>query len=146
MTAVKVHASKEMSHSVDRVWALISDFGNLSWMSAGGMEFKMTTTGSGLGMVRHIDVPGIIKIDERLDLLDESMRRLGYTIPKNTVLPFDDYRVIIALSETDSGGTRVDWNVRFDSAEMDAGEAEKMIGETYAQHGDWIDAALSATG
>ena len=146
MSAVTVHVSKEIPHPIERVWALLGDFGDLSWLAkGGGMEFAVTTTGEDLGMVRHIDVPGIAKIDERLELLDESARRLGYTIAKNDVFPFDDYHVVVELSEAGSG-TRIDWNARFDSAGMDAGEARKMIGDTYAEHGDWIDATLSTGG
>ncbi len=142
MTAVKVKASKTMSHAPDQVWNLLSDFGNLSWMMDSGMKFTLSTSGEGVNMTRHVDVDGIGRIDEQLELLDAASMRLGYTIAKNKVLPFDDYHVVIQLSASD-GGTRIDWDVRFDTQEMAAADAEQLIGGTYAAHGDWIEAALS---
>ncbi len=144
MSAVTIQVSKTMAHSPTRVWALLSDFGNLSWMAAADMKFTLSTSGEGANMTRHLDVDGVGRIDERLELLEPASMRLGYAIPKSQAMPFDDYHAVIQLSATGDGGSRIDWEVRFDTQEMPAADAEQLIGAAYAAHGGWIDAALSA--
>ncbi len=145
MNTVNARASVSMAHSPTRVWGLLSDFGNLSWMAASGMKFTVSTSGEGANMTRHLDVDGVGRIDERLELLEPDAMRLAYTARTSTggkMMP-DNYHVAIQLSAI-GDGSRVDWEVRFETQYADLAAAEKMATDSYAAHGRWIDAALLA--
>ena len=63
MTSVKV--SERVDASADAVWALFRDFGGVQRFSP-AIE-KVEVSGSGIGAVRTLSVPGGVQLQERLD-------------------------------------------------------------------------------
>ncbi|MGI9295591.1 MAG: SRPBCC family protein, partial [Pseudomonadales bacterium] len=53
---VEVTVTRELHANVDKVWGILGDFGNLSWVP--GPE-KVDVIGSGQGMIRRLHVAGM---------------------------------------------------------------------------------------
>jgi hypothetical protein len=70
-----VTVKQKMGHPAEKVWALVADFGDISWMPAGT---PAEIEGEGPGMARIIG--GAIR--EQLESIDPASRTLVYTIPE----------------------------------------------------------------
>src|SRR5262245_48773798 len=68
-------ATGTISAPVDKVWAIVRDFGNLAW---GGIP-GVTLEGEGIGAVRTFTSRGVT-IRERLEALDDLGHTLSYSI------------------------------------------------------------------
>ena len=87
----------------DRLWALLADFGDVSWMPA-GTEVKLE--GEGVGMTRVVG--GAIR--ESLAELDHATRTLVYTIAdEGCPFPASGYRSTVRVREAE-GGAQIDWS------------------------------------
>jgi hypothetical protein len=101
----------EIEAPVDRLWALVADFGQIGWMK--GIA-KVEVKGSGVGMVREIHAAGSDKpVVEVLESMDEGARRIGYAIPENVPLPVDDYHATCTAVDLGDGRSRLDWGCSF---------------------------------
>ena len=67
-----VRVTRELEQPVDRVWGVISDFGNIGWMPE-GTEVRLE--GDGPGMIRHIGA-GALTLAETLESVDDASRTL----------------------------------------------------------------------
>ncbi len=76
--------------SADKAWSVLADFGNfLAWASGGVGSCRIE--GEGIGMVRHLDIPGLGPIAERLDALEHDTCTLGYTLLSKGMAGMDEY-------------------------------------------------------
>ncbi len=80
-----------LPHPAAKVWALLADFGNLSWIGR-GLE-RIECCGHGIGMTRTMhwsfnDKPSI----HRLQQLDSAAMTLSYDI-EDTYLPVSNHRI-----------------------------------------------------
>ncbi len=126
-----------------KVWALLADFGNTSWMPGGGGEIEVQ--GSGPGMLRIIRA-GEQKIHERLESLDEAKRTLVYTIPEGVPLPVSDYRATVVVSESGAGAAELEWRCSFEPSGADEATAQKLIEGLYATMIGWVRDHLTSAG
>jgi N-acetylglutamate synthase-like GNAT family acetyltransferase len=92
---------------VDKVWAIVRDFGNLAWGGIAGT----TLEGRGVGAVRTFASQGLT-IRERLETLDELAHTLTYSILEPSPVPWTSHLARIALVP-ERAGTRVEWGARF---------------------------------
>ena len=83
----------------ERVWALVADFGDISWMPAGT---PVELEGSGPGMTRLIGA-GDHKIREQLESLDDASRSLVYAISEGIPFPVTGYRATMKVAESGGG-------------------------------------------
>jgi hypothetical protein len=94
--------------------------GNLWPVSAltlgGGGQGSIETEGTGIGMIRHLDIPGTGKMAERLDQLDAATMTIGYILVYGNPAGMSEYRAVVRLSDA-AGGCRVDWHGEFVPAE-----------------------------
>lgn len=112
----EVRESGELGASVDEVWKLVGDFGG--FVSAMGVPVEMN--GEGIGQTRTIAMgPGDPTV-ERLEELDESGKRIVYSIVSGP-LPVQNYVSTIQLSDAGSGRTKIEWSSTFEPA---AGSSE----------------------
>ena len=65
-----VDVSLDFSSPADAVWKELADFGGIGAWAPGVVSCKLT--GSGVGAVRAIEMPGGAVMEERLEALDES--------------------------------------------------------------------------
>ena len=134
-----VSITRELEQSVDQVWALVSDFGNISWMPAGT---KCRLEGEGPGMVRHIDAGGM-KLQETLEVLDAETRTLVYTIPGEVPFPAKDYRSTMVVREK-GAGSELEWSCTFEPV-GDADTAQATMEGLYGTLMGWVADSLKSS-
>jgi len=126
MESVKV--SDRVEASADAVWALFRDFGGIQRFSA-GIE-KVEVTGSGIGAVRTIHVPGGVQLQERLEAFDDRGRRLQYAIVGGPI-PVTGYLATIEVKDEGAKACRIDWSSQFESKGISDDQARAMIEGVY---------------
>jgi len=137
---MEVHVQRELQHGADAVWALLADFGNMSW--APGIP-RLEVEGQGVGMVRKIYMDdGPNSIDEQLEVLDSERRYLEYSIPGNNPMPVSDYRASAEVTPLGEGRCRIDWRSRATPAGMSEAEVREILESTYGMMLDWIETHL----
>ncbi|MGE0625856.1 MAG: SRPBCC family protein [Pseudomonadales bacterium] len=125
MTKVKV--VEDINGPADKVWAAISDFGNIK---VGGPVTSVDVEGQGVGMVRTIGMGGG-RIVERLDRHDSKARVFAYSIVNDDCpLPVSGYSATVTVSDKGDGTTTVDWTGTFEPKGSEA-EASAMIEGIY---------------
>lgn len=126
--------------AADAVWALVSDFGNTSWMPGGGANVEVV--GSGPGMARIISA-GDQKIREVMESSDEASRTLVYTIPEGVPFPVTGYRSTMRVTGDDSAA-ELEWTCTFEPAgERDEAQTTQMIEGMYGTMVGWIRDSIS---
>lgn len=137
---IDVTVQRELPVAADRAWALISDFGDISWIP--GMD-KVEVSGEGPGMVRAIHMPGDAPpITERLESLDDENRVLEYTVPSGIPMPATDYKAWAKVVPLGDDRCRIDWNCKAQEVGVSPQEATAMAAGFYNQLLDWVAAEL----
>ncbi len=137
---VEVKLTREIAASSDAVWAVLEDFGNLSWI---GMADSVEVIGEGIGQIRRINMEGMDPIDEKLESMDVGAKTLSYSIVKNQVIPFEDYLAKVRVEGVGDSAT-VYWTSTFDECDMPAADAQALIEGSYNMLLDGLTAAASA--
>lgn len=121
------------------VWALLSDFGNISW--APGMD-RVEVIGEGPGMIRRIHMPDMEPIDEVLEAMDHDNMTFTYTIPSGIPMPVTDYRAGPTVVATGENSCRIDWRGSGTPVGVSDEEAAEIIKGFYTMLLQWIDEHL----
>lgn len=111
----KVTVTAELAVPAEKVWDVLSDFSNLSWVPpVHHVEFE----GAGPGMLRRMyvtaDSPGIV---EQLESLDEENLTIVYSVRDNNPLPVEDYVATMVITATGPETSRLDWSCTFEPRE-----------------------------
>jgi len=125
---VSVKVSERVEASADAVWDLFRDFGGIQRFSA-GIE-KVEVSGSGIGAVRTITVPGGVTLQERLEAFDDRGRRLQYAIVGGPI-PVTGYLATIEVKDEGSKACRIDWSSHFEPKGISDDQARGMIEGVY---------------
>jgi carbon monoxide dehydrogenase subunit G len=124
---VSVKVSERIDATAEQVWDLFRDFGGIQRFSA-GIE-KVEVTGSGIGAVRTLSLPGGLTLQERLEAFDDAGRRLQYAIVGGPI-PVTNYLATIEV--TDEGkGCRMDWSSQFEPKGISDDQGRAMIEGVY---------------
>ncbi len=134
-----VSVTRELEQSVDRVWGVVSDFGNISWMPE-GTEVRLE--GEGPGMIRHIGV-GTTTLAETLESVDDATRTLVYTIPGELPFPATDYRSTMVVREKGSG-SELEWSCTFEP-KGDPAAAQAAMEGLYDTLVGWVADSLKSS-
>lgn len=115
---------------VDRVWAVMSDFGGV----VGDLIERCDMEGEGVGAVRTLTLRGsgaIIK--ERLDARDAAAHTYSYAIVNDgeCPLPVRNYSATVRLSDAGGGKTRVDWSGKFEPSGKPEAEVVSLVENIY---------------
>ena len=138
---VEVKVVKTIAADVDAVWAVLDDFGNMEWVPGAD---NVEVIGEGVGMTRRLHIPGLdTPIDEILSAKDAAAKTFSYTIPKNAIIPFDNYKADISVSG-DAGSATVNWYCSFEQGDMPEKDASDMISGSYTSMLDALEAKLTA--
>ena len=135
---VKATVSRDINFGADKVWAVLADFGNLSWVE--GPE-KVEVIGEGMGQIRRLFIPGMDPFDEVLEAIAHSPKTLGYSIPKNAVIPFDNYHATVVVSG-DEASSHIDWSCELDNGAVPAADAQAMMEGNYTMLLDALEKTL----
>ena len=132
----RASVNEKMGQPADAVWALVSDFGDTSWMPAGT---PAEVEGEGPGMARIIG--GAIR--EQLESLDEAGRTLVYTIPEGAPFPVKDYRATMSV-RGEGDDCELHWSCTFEPDGVPAEQAAAQIEGMYGQMIAWIRDRVAA--
>jgi carbon monoxide dehydrogenase subunit G len=124
---VSVKVSERVEASADRVWDLFRDFGGIQRFSS-GFE-KVEVTGSGIGAVRTITLPGGAALQERLEAFDDRGRKLQYAIVGGPI-PVSNYLATIEVKD-EGKACRIDWSSHFEPKGISEDQARAMIEGVY---------------
>ncbi len=126
---------EELDVPVDRLWALVADFGRCDWIPGAKVELE----GQGVGMVRVIG--GAIR--ERLDALDPAARTLRYSIEDEGIpFPVRGYRATMKVDAAE-GGARLTWTCECEPKGVSDAEATAQIEGMYRTMIGWIGDTLA---
>ena len=121
---VEVQIEREFEFTAAAVWAVIADFGNVSWVP--GVE-KVEVEGDGIGMIRHLTVPVFPPLHERLEAVDHEKMSLEYSIPAVEYISVKNYRALAQVIELSPERCRVLWSC---TAEAEGAPEEEATGKT----------------
>jgi carbon monoxide dehydrogenase subunit G len=124
---VSVKVSERVEASADKVWELFRDFGGIQRFSS-GFE-KVEVTGSGIGAVRTITLPGGAALQERLEAFDDRGRKLQYAIVGGPI-PVASYLATIEVKD-EGKACRLDWSSHFEPKGISDEQARNMIEGVY---------------
>jgi hypothetical protein len=133
--------SKHTTASADAVWAMLADFGNMSWIP-GGLDVRVE--GSGPGMTRRIIGSSGDPIIETLLWAKPEERALSYEITNNP-LPVTRFLAVVTVTPDggpdSAAGAVLTWDVDYEPDRDDA-DARTAIAAVYGSIADWLaDAA-----
>ena len=132
-----ITVTKEITAPAAKVWALLADFGNVSWIPVAG---DVVADGSGPGMRRHIRGAGGAPVVERLVSIAPAERMLCYSIDENNPMPVGRYEATVRVFPMNDGRTRIVWDVSFEPS-GDEGEAVTVIQSIYEMMATWLETA-----
>ncbi len=124
---VSVKVSERIEATADQVWDLFRDFGGIQRFSA-GIE-KVEVSGSGIGAVRTLSLPGGLTLQERLEAFDDSGRRLQYAIVAGPI-PVANYLATIEVKD-EGKGCRIDWSSQFEPKGITDEQGRAMLEGVY---------------
>lgn len=125
---IELSVTRILNASADKVWAVLSNFGDLSWVPG---PDKVEVIGSGVGMIRRIYMGGTDPFDEVLQSLSADQKTVTYSIPKNAFVPFDNYTAAVTVLETTDSTSQVIWRCTLDSGHMPETDAKDLMRTTY---------------
>ena len=129
----EVSMKRTLEVPASRVWDLIADFGDISWMPAGT---QADVEGDGPGMARVIHA-GDRKIREVLESRDAESRTLVYTIPEGVPFPVTGYRSTMIVNDSDAG-CELEWRCSFEPDGVSEDQAGAAIEGMYAVMIGWV--------
>ncbi len=141
--AIEVSKQATLSHSPDKIWAMIGEFGTIDrWHPA--VEKSAVEGEGGSGIYRNLTLGGGGMIRELL--LDYSLRdrSYGYAILESP-LPIANYVASLSVAPgPDSGSATVTWSSTFDAKGASDQEAAELIGGIYQAGFDSLEKMLGA--
>ena len=138
---VDLVVQRDYAFPAAQVWALLEDFGNISW--APGMD-NVTTEGEGVGMVRIITLEGAATVHERLEAMDAEEMSFEYSVPTGGALPVTDYRAGPTITALDDKRCHIDWRCTAKAEGVSDEQASEIISGFLTLLLQWIDDHLSA--
>jgi hypothetical protein len=126
----QVTVRQKMGQPGEKVWALVGDFGDVSWMP-GGTTAELE--GEGPGMARIIG--GAIR--EQLESIDPAKRTLVYTIPEGIPFPVTGYRSTMTVAG-DGDDCELTWSCSFEPDGVPEEQAVAIIEGMYGQMIGWV--------
>lgn len=139
---------KEVDAPAAIVWALLADFGDVSWIP---VAERVDVTGEGIGMSRSIYGGGDRPAVETLTLLDHDGMRLGYSIA-DVPLPVSRFAALVSVAPAAAAASRgaaITFDVDYDPlgpTEADAETARQAVEAVYGMIAGWLVDAAAARG
>ncbi len=128
----------------DSAWGVLADFGNfLAWATGGSGIARLE--GEGVGMIRHLDIPGLGQVSERLDQLDHDSRTLAYTMVSEGMIGISRYSATVEVVGDGVDRCTLKWHGEFETqADTDAEEVNKSLAGSYAMMAQGLEAFVNA--
>ncbi len=130
---INVSVTADFDAPSDRLWQLVADFGDVSWMP--GMD-AVRVEGNGPGMTRFLPA-GEQEIHEHLESIDQDRRSLVYTIPRNIPFAVTGYRATMQVEDA-APGSRLTWSCECSPDGISDEEARATLEGLYTMMIGWI--------
>ena len=137
---VEVSVEREFDVDADEVWAILAEFGDISWIP--GIE-KVELEGEGVGMIRHVTAPGMAVLHERMDAIDHEKMILDYSLPAVEYLGVKNYRAQTRVVAVEDGRCRLIWSCRSEPDGVTRAAATANTEAFYEMVMGWIGDALA---
>jgi len=137
---VAVTAEREFDAAAGRLWAILADFGDISWIP--GTE-KVEVEGEGVGMIRHVTAPGMAVLHERLDGIDHAKMTLDYSLPGVEYLGVKNYRARVRVVALAGSRCRLIWSCQSEPDGVTEAQATASTEAFYEMVMGWIGDALA---
>jgi hypothetical protein len=124
---------KRISAAADKVWAILADFADVSWIPITG---EVHVEGDGPGMRRFIGGSGAAPVVETLLWIKPEQKSLSYEIADNP-LPVSRFEAVVTVSDAGGTASTVTWDVDYDPV-GDESEARGAVELVYAMMADWL--------
>ncbi len=138
---VSIVVEKDIPLAAEKVWALLADFGDISWSGMDNVEVE----GEGVGMIRRIIV-GEGAAVERLEAYDAQAMSFTYAIVSGNPLPIDNLKGSPKVTAVDYSNCRLSWTVTGAETSISEQEAGDMLSGFYLGLLDTVSAAAIAKG
>ena len=135
---IRVLVKEEIAAPADRLWKLVGNFGDVSWMNG---VTRSELEGQGVGMVRSLYVGDGAPVREQLEAHDEGARSIGYTITQGNPMPVTDYHATVAVVPDGPERSRLEWGCRFEANGVSEPEAKAAVEGMYGVLIGWVKAA-----
>lgn len=140
MGDVNAKVVREIDQPIEKIWAVVSDFGNVGWGMPG---VPVTTEGKGVGMVRTMHIPNSDPVAEVLETLDPATHSFSYSIAKMP-MPMTDFVGWAKLEKISDTKTRVNWGAKGQTTEGgNAADLNAMFEGMYGQLISALEAEVS---
>ncbi|NKI17956.1 SRPBCC family protein [Spongiibacter sp. KMU-166] len=139
---IEVHVTRQWNIPASQVWALVADFGDISW--ADGID-RVEVVGEGVGMARHIYMGDMPPIEEVLTSQNPEEMTFSYDIPRGIPMPLADYSANAKITALSPTRCQVDWYGRARPEGMTDDDATAMLQGTYDMLLGWIARRLGVT-
>jgi len=108
-TRQKVRESIEINAPQAKVWAVISNFQDMSWLA--GVTKTEGEKGNEIGATRRLTLTGGATVDEELYKYEPDMMSYSYRITTVDVkvLPVTNYSSTLSVSPAPEGKTKLEW-------------------------------------
>lgn len=132
---VEFSLKRDFEISADDVWAMLANFGDISWIPA--LE-KVELEGEGVGMIRHVTAPGMPELHERMDAIDHETMTLDYSVPEVEYLHVENYTARAQVTSLGDQRCRVHWSCKSEPVGIDVAEATANTAAFYEMIMSWI--------
>ena len=128
----------------DAAWRVLADFGNfLAWATGGAGTARLE--GEGVGMIRHLDIPGLGLVSERLDRLDHASRTLAYSMVSETMAGMVRYSATVQVISDGVGQCCLRWRGDFEPLPgIDSEEVGNSLAGSYTLMSQGLEAFVNA--
>ncbi|MFT6310700.1 MAG: hypothetical protein ACJAQS_001065 [Porticoccus sp.] len=138
---IDVHIIRDLPFSANAVWAVLSNYGDISWTGAPKVEVE----GSGIGMIRKVIMDGMAPIEEVLESMDHAVMTYSYTIPRGLPMPVSNYRADVRVEAVDDTNSRVHWHSTAQPNEGSGSDGQQMLEAAYSHMLDGLVQRLAGS-
>jgi hypothetical protein len=133
--------SKDIGAAPERVWDILADFADVSWIPGAG---DVRVDGRGPGMRRLIGGSGSTPIAETLLWIEPDRRALAYEIVDNP-LPVSRFSAVVTVSDSEAAGpgSTATWEIDYEPVGDDA-NVRGAIEAVYGMMAGWLADAAAA--
>lgn len=141
-TAV-VEQQNILACSADEAWQVLADFGNfLSWATGGAGSVRLE--GEGIGMIRHLDIPELGQVSERLDQLDNANYLLAYTMISKRMIGMARYSAVVQVESRGKQQCCLQWRGEFEpQSDAATSDVQASLAGSYTMMSQRLEAFVS---
>ena len=127
--AYTVSVEGEVELTRQFVFEALNDFCGIKKLLPDMIE-TVNCSGTGVGMMRHINLQGGGKVIERLEI-SRASDLFGYSIIENDALPLTDYFAFVSLESSNTDETKIRYQSNFKATGENTQEMTVMITQLY---------------